>query len=43
MLEKRQSKFGQVIEWLDEKIEGLRLRDGETVERMNGIVATIVN
>jgi hypothetical protein len=36
---KKQSKFGQVIEWLDKKIEGLRMKEGETVGRMKGIIA----
>lgn len=39
VMRKRQSKFGKVIEWLDERIEGLRGREGETCQRMKGIVA----
>jgi hypothetical protein len=35
---KRQSKYGKVIEWLDERIETLMAREGNTCDRMKGIV-----
>ena len=38
---KKQSKFGKVIEWLDEEIEILRAREQETCRRMTGIVESI--
>jgi len=38
---KRQSKFGKVIEWLDERIELLRAREWETCGRMKGIVESM--
>lgn len=38
MLGRRQSKFGQVIAWLDERIAALRARETETCQRMKGIV-----
>lgn len=43
VMSKRQSKFRQVIEWLDEKIALLRMRDGETIRRTKGIVATVAS
>lgn len=38
VLGKRQTKYRKVIEWLDERLLGLRVREGESCERMKGIV-----
>jgi hypothetical protein len=40
---KRQSKFGKIIEWLDERIGGLRVREGEVVGRMGGIIGEVMS
>ena len=40
---KRQSKFGKVIKWLDERIRVLKGKEGETCERMKGIVDGTLN
>ncbi|KAG0650734.1 Telomerase reverse transcriptase [Hyphodiscus hymeniophilus] len=36
---KKQSKFAPVISWLDDKIESLKLREGQMVARMKGVVS----
>lgn len=38
---KRQSKFGEVIKWLDERMQILRARERETCGRMTGIVESM--
>ena len=43
VIAKRQTRFRQVIEWLDEKIKDLRLRDEESMERMRSIVTSSIN
>jgi hypothetical protein len=40
---KRQSKFSKVIEWLDERIVILRTREGETFDRMKGVVERMLD
>ncbi|CZR51337.1 related to telomerase reverse transcriptase [Phialocephala subalpina] len=40
VLRKRQSKFGKVLEWLVGRIKMLRMREGETCRRMEGVVRT---
>ena len=38
VLGKRQSRYSGIIEWLDEKIRVLRMKDGEGCARMRGVV-----
>ena len=38
VLRKRQSGYGKIINWLDEKIQILRTKEGESCGRMSGIV-----
>jgi len=42
VLRKRQSKYGGVLSWLDEGIVLLKLKDGESMSRMKGIVSNNV-
>ena len=35
---KRQSKFGKVIKWLNERIKMLMVREEDICERMRGVV-----
>ncbi|KAF8847635.1 hypothetical protein BDZ45DRAFT_607177 [Acephala macrosclerotiorum] len=38
VLRRRQSRYGKVLEWLEGKIRVLRMREGETCRRMEGVV-----
>jgi hypothetical protein len=40
VLVKKQSKYGKVITWLDEKIAELRAKNSEGLSRMSGIVSS---
>jgi len=40
VLQKRQSKYRKVIEWLDERIGFLKGREWETCEKMRRMVRT---
>lgn len=42
VLARRQTKYGKVISWLDERLLIMKVKDGESCAKMKGIVASNV-